>query len=170
MIWRRLLVYGKTSLADLHHIIQIAMGWDDEYLHNFRIHGEDYGLSYEDGMSFSHDARQVFVDDFGFDTGDRFNYTFNFIAHWLCDIRIERIESSTQQAPRCYGGSGRLGEDEARYYKVDEFMALIDILDKVAATEQTIADDDFHNAIDHFRSVQFSRTVINKQLKATFHS
>jgi len=35
MIWRRLRVQGNTSLADLHHIIQIAMGWDNEYLHCF---------------------------------------------------------------------------------------------------------------------------------------
>ena len=31
MIWRRLRIQGNTSLADLHYIIQIAMGWDDYY-------------------------------------------------------------------------------------------------------------------------------------------
>jgi transposase InsO family protein len=36
-IWRRLRLQGNTSLAGLHHIIQIAMGWDDEYLHYFHI-------------------------------------------------------------------------------------------------------------------------------------
>ncbi len=46
------------------HIIQITMGWNNEYLHSFRIYGEDYGLSYEGGMSFNHNARQVFLDDF----------------------------------------------------------------------------------------------------------
>jgi hypothetical protein len=44
MIWRRLRVQGNTSLAELHHIIQIAMGWDNEHLHSFRIYGEDYGV------------------------------------------------------------------------------------------------------------------------------
>ena len=32
MIWRRLLVPGETSIADLHHVIQIAMGWEDVHL------------------------------------------------------------------------------------------------------------------------------------------
>lgn len=32
MIWRRLRLFGSTSIADLHYIIQIAMGWDNEYL------------------------------------------------------------------------------------------------------------------------------------------
>ena len=109
MIWRRLRVRGNTSLADLHHIIQIAMGWDDDYLHSFHIYGEDYGIAYEGGMDFSHNARQVFIDDFGFDAGDRFTYTFNFFDHWLCDIRVEAIDSDLKRVPFCLSGSGRQG-------------------------------------------------------------
>lgn len=45
MIWRRLQIDGNTSIADLHYIIQIAMGWNDDYLHHFHIHGMDYGIS-----------------------------------------------------------------------------------------------------------------------------
>jgi len=48
MIQRRILVTGKTSLADLHHIIQIAMGWDNDYLHSFHIYGKD-GFYYKSG-------------------------------------------------------------------------------------------------------------------------
>ena len=63
MIWRRLRVHGTTSLADLHHIIQIAMGWDDDYLHHFHIHGIDYGISRAGCGSFRHDADQVVIDE-----------------------------------------------------------------------------------------------------------
>ena len=34
-IWRRLEVPGNTSLAKLHDIIQLAMGWTDSHLHWF---------------------------------------------------------------------------------------------------------------------------------------
>lgn len=44
------------------------MGWDDDHLHRFHIYGEDYGISYDGGIGFNHDARQVKIDDFGFDT------------------------------------------------------------------------------------------------------
>ena len=37
MIFRRLRLSGRTSLADLHQLIQLSMGWDDEYLHRFHI-------------------------------------------------------------------------------------------------------------------------------------
>jgi hypothetical protein len=72
MIWRRLRIDGNTSTADLHYIIQIAMGWDDDYLHHFHIHGIDYGLSRSGCGSFRYDAEMVFIDDFTFDVGDRF--------------------------------------------------------------------------------------------------
>ncbi|MGH8068783.1 MAG: IS1096 element passenger TnpR family protein [Candidatus Entotheonellia bacterium] len=36
MIWRRLLVRSDSTIADLHHIRQIAMGWSDTHLHLFR--------------------------------------------------------------------------------------------------------------------------------------
>ncbi len=40
-IWRRIQVRGNTSLAKLHDIIQIVMGWTNSHLHQFQI-GEKY--------------------------------------------------------------------------------------------------------------------------------
>ncbi|MBK9026058.1 MAG: hypothetical protein IPL69_19420 [Saprospiraceae bacterium] len=39
MIWCRLRIPDRTSLADFHHVIQIVFGWDDEHLHRFHIYG-----------------------------------------------------------------------------------------------------------------------------------
>jgi Plasmid pRiA4b ORF-3-like protein len=44
MIWRRLVVSTDNSLADLHHVIQIAFAWTDYHLHRFRIHGKEFGI------------------------------------------------------------------------------------------------------------------------------
>jgi hypothetical protein len=41
-IWRRLTVSGNTPFDHLHDIIQMAMGWKDEYPFEFTI-GENYG-------------------------------------------------------------------------------------------------------------------------------
>lgn len=49
MIWRRILVTSVTTIADLHYIIQILMGWSDSYLHNFKIHGKEYSVSQSGG-------------------------------------------------------------------------------------------------------------------------
>ena len=53
IIWRRLLVDSKTSIANFHHIIQIAMGWTDQYLNQFIIWGKPYGVYHEGGINFS---------------------------------------------------------------------------------------------------------------------
>lgn len=55
MMWRRLLLRSDHSVADLHYAIQIAMGWSDSHLHQFHIHGKDFGVEYEGGVGFSDD-------------------------------------------------------------------------------------------------------------------
>src|SRR5450756_2968905 len=42
LIWRRLLVSGESTVADLHTIVQTAFGWGGEHLHRFVIHGAEY--------------------------------------------------------------------------------------------------------------------------------
>ena len=95
MIWRRFWIPDNTSLADFHHIIQIAYGWDDDHLHRFHIYGKDYGISYMGGIGFSDDARKVYIGDFEFDVNDKFIYEYNFFKHWFIDIRIENIKDIT---------------------------------------------------------------------------
>jgi hypothetical protein len=53
MIWRRLLLRSEHTIADLHYAIQIAMGWSDAHLNRFHIHGKDYGVAHEGGLTFS---------------------------------------------------------------------------------------------------------------------
>ena len=36
-IWRRLLVPADVTLAQLHDVLQTAMGWDDGHMHEFSI-------------------------------------------------------------------------------------------------------------------------------------
>lgn len=42
-IWRRLLVPAGLTLAQLHDVLQIAMGWQDAHLHEFRIGQQRFG-------------------------------------------------------------------------------------------------------------------------------
>jgi len=55
MVWRRVVVPSVLTLADLHEVIQVAMGWDDEHLHRFHVHGRDHALSEPpSGVHWSH--------------------------------------------------------------------------------------------------------------------
>jgi len=46
-IWRRVAVSSDITLAELHHVIQRAMGWWDCHLHEFKIAGRSYGPNYD---------------------------------------------------------------------------------------------------------------------------
>lgn len=106
MIWRRLLVRSDSSIADLHHTIQMAMGWEDEYLNQFVIHGKTLGVYHDGGISFSTRARNVFLHDFMFTTNERFLYEYNFFDHWEHEVRIEKLLPINPEIiyPCCIGG------------------------------------------------------------------
>ena len=42
-VWRRVRVSTNSSLRMLHLVIQAAMGWQDDHLHEFEIGGRRYG-------------------------------------------------------------------------------------------------------------------------------
>jgi len=63
MIWRRIKVRSDSTIADLHYIIQIAMGWTDTHLNRFIIHGKQYGISKIGGMHFSDNPEEVRLSD-----------------------------------------------------------------------------------------------------------
>ncbi len=65
-IWRRLLVCGDATIADLHEILQVAFGWSDEHLHRFFIHGKPYGIGRIGGIIFDDNPCQVRLRDFHF--------------------------------------------------------------------------------------------------------
>ena len=106
IIWRRLLVRGDSTIADLHYAIQIAMGWTDSHLHRFRIHGKDYGVAHIGGCFFADDPKQVRLADFGFRLRERFFYEYDFYDLWQHDIRVEQILGldPKQAYPVCIAG------------------------------------------------------------------
>ena len=43
LIWRRLLVPSNLTLEQLHDVLQLAMGWEDCHMHEFRIGQQRFG-------------------------------------------------------------------------------------------------------------------------------
>jgi len=161
MIWRRLRIPGSTSLVDLHHMIQIINGWDDDHLHRFHIYGNDYGIAYAGGLSFSDDAHLVYLDDFDFDVGDRFTYEYNFFEHWLQDIRIEAIETeSTSPAhPFCVKGNGMPGAT-----KYDEYERTMDLVKAIIDSDKSTTMGDIRCQIEALAAVRFNLKKVNHRL------
>ncbi len=165
MIWRRFQLSDNVSLADLHHIIQISMGWDNEHLHKFRIYAKDYGIHYTGGPGFMDNAYQVQIKQFEFDVGDKFTYEYNFYESRLCDIRVEKIEEGSFEVNqlKCIGGSRIYHEDTVR----DQFEIMKDMLDlfkklRVKVTPSRLAKA--KELSEEYLSIKFSRKHINRLL------
>ncbi len=106
LIWRRVLVVGDTTVAELHAILQLVLGWTDEHLNRFVIHGREYGVSHVGGIGFRDDPRQLRTVDLGLRVGERFLYEYDFTDGWQHDVRLERILplEPRRRYPVCVGG------------------------------------------------------------------
>ena len=101
-VWRRVKLADSLSIADLHRVIQLLMGWDDDHLHRFRIHGRDYGITYVGGPSFDEDAAAVRLAQFGFRPTERFLYEYDFTAGWQVEVlnRCRRLAKDWENLNR----------------------------------------------------------------------
>ncbi len=108
MIWRRLLVPSDTTIAHLHDILQTAMGWEDLHLHQFRVHGKEYGIYREGGIFFDDDPSQVTLADFKLRASEQFVYEYDMGDFWQHDIRLELVlpRDLSKTYPICTGGAG----------------------------------------------------------------
>ena len=192
LVWRRVLVQSDMTLAYLHALLQILFAWSDEHLHNFHIHGREYGSS---GAS----TRGVLLRDLGLHRGERFRYVYDFGAYWECDIRLEAMlpQTSRQMYPVCTGGKraappedcrgpwGYLEQlDQHRLYPPLEAMGVVAeaISTLLSADPQTsvraaLGDlDAFREAVDcldayeQFRPDHFDRREVNTQLQSVVWS
>jgi len=111
LIWRRLLIRGDTTLATLHTILQTAFAWEDERLYEFRIYGRTYGSS---DTAASPRTRQLSA--FHLRRNERVQYTYNFYANWVHEIRIEAIRplDPRQIYPWCCGGARAAPTEDCR--------------------------------------------------------
>jgi hypothetical protein len=103
-IWRRVQM-DDCSLDELHDIIQIAMGWQDEHMFAFVIDDEQYG-DLERGGDFDHDSRSVQLSDLAEQGHTRFRYDYDFGDEWQHVIEIEKTLPAEEMGyyPRCVKG------------------------------------------------------------------
>lgn len=133
-IWRRLLVSSETTLAQLHEIIQIAMGWEDAHLHQFEIGDERYSLPMEDFFDDLDvkDERCVKLSKLVTGEDFKFVYEYDFGDSWDHIILVEKILpiNSEQKLPVCINGKRACPpEDVGGVWGYDTFLEAIQNLD-----------------------------------------
>ncbi len=72
MVWRRTLVRSDTTLAELHRVLQLVLGWEGGQLHRFRIHGSDHDSRALGGSTDADNPHAVTLADFHLHPRERF--------------------------------------------------------------------------------------------------
>jgi Plasmid pRiA4b ORF-3-like protein len=105
-IWRRVIVPAAIRLDRLHDVIQIAMGWTDSHLHDFRVGETIYGRPDPDlGLEVFHERRHT-LQDLATQVKQRFEYHYDFGDSWDHHIVVEKIlpPDATFKHPVCLAG------------------------------------------------------------------
>src|ERR1700737_983654 len=104
-IWRRLVLADTIPLPLLHRILQVAFGWQDRHLHEFKVGSVRFGVPDEDFPPPPIDERRVRLYQIAYEPGDRFVYTHDFGDSWHHDAVLEDLRAAPEPPrPRCLEG------------------------------------------------------------------
>jgi hypothetical protein len=130
-IWRRLQLPGDITLAKLHRILQIAMGWTDSHLHQFEVQGAYYGEPHPDFESMGlemHNEKRVKLNQLVPGEKFKFRYEYDFGDSWEHELVVEKIllPEAGVRYPRCLTGKRACPpEDVGGVWGYDEFLNVI---------------------------------------------
>jgi hypothetical protein len=109
-VWRHLLVERDTTLDQLHYVLQRAIGWENDHMHEFVVGGRSFGavnpmgeiLRAADGP----DETEVEIAQVLPHIGSRIQYRYDFGDGWRHEIvLLKRLPKIAGQVyPRCIAG------------------------------------------------------------------
>ena len=109
-IWRRLLVPTGLTLDALHDVLQVAMGWDDSHMHEFRIGQRRFGKPDPNdrlmGLDPVGNERATHLYKVLGKVGAKATYTYDFGDGWEHVIVVEKVlpPDPAGHYPICVGG------------------------------------------------------------------
>lgn len=111
-VWRRLQVPGDARLDWLHAVLQVAIGWTNSHLHQFRVGGHCYSDTRVHFAEFEGDpeireARKFTLRQIAPCEHDAFGYEYDFGDSWEHEIMVEKIlpSAAAVKAALCLEGA-----------------------------------------------------------------
>jgi hypothetical protein len=161
-IWRRILVPADVTFFDLHHILQIAMGWKNSHLFEFKV--GDYKIGYEDddleGSDEIANAGAVTLDTLLLKEGLRFSYVYDLGDYWMHTVVVERILAADSQKiyPACIEGELNCPPEDCG--SIPGFYHMVEVLKDKSHPEY----EDMRTWAGRYNPSKFNMEKINKEL------
>lgn len=148
-IWRRFLIASTTSLNDVHHVLQIIMGWTDSHLHEFATEDNRYGVPDTEFPSDVRNEARYRLDQVLKQEKEKLIYTYDFGDSWTHVVVLEKILpfETGIQLPLCLKGSRACPPEDVG--GIGGYMMFLEAISDPAHPEyknmlEWIAEDDEH--------------------------
>ncbi len=93
-IWRRVVVRADMKLHHLHRVIQVAMGWTESHMHQFRLGRVYYGMTELEPGGLGGDTlneKKFTVADLAPAPKKKFIYEYDFGDSWEHEVLVEKV-------------------------------------------------------------------------------
>ncbi len=159
-IWRRLRVMSDVSLARLHRILQLAMGWGGLHHHQFIARGRYYGRPDRDGDV--RDERRIRLGEVAPRVGARITYEYDLGEGWMHEVAVEKIAAPTAGTvyPVCLGGERACPPENVG--GINGYYDLLDALQDAACAGHERA---LEWVGGHFEPDAFDLETVNRRLR-----
>jgi hypothetical protein len=164
-IWRQFRVWGDATLAQLHRILQMVMGWENYHLYEFRIGGRIYGDPDLDDEREIIDVKKTRIRNVLPGVGAEFEYEYDFGDDWQHDLLLEAVMQSDPDTmcPRCLAGERSCPPED-----VGGSGGYADYLEALADPDH----EEHENMMEWrgpFDPEAFSIEKVNRELERKFH-
>lgn len=107
-VWRRLRVPSALPLSTVHAVVQLAMGWTDSHLHEWRVGDVTYGLPDEEdwGEELADESEALLAQVAPVDSV--LHYDYDFGDGWEHLVEVVAVEPFDPKLPplACLDGAG----------------------------------------------------------------
>jgi hypothetical protein len=161
-IWRRLEVSDQITLAKLHRILQVAMGWTNSHLHQFKIGKNYYGEAYSEMGFKTFDEKRVKLFQLPLREKSKFIYEYDFGDSWEHEILIEKKLTATDgsKVPVCLKGKRACPPED-----IGGVWGYAEFLDAISYPEHPDHEEMLEWVGDQFDPDAFDLEEVNRYLE-----
>lgn len=165
-IWRRIQVPSYMNLLEFHLAIQIAMGWTNSHLFEFRIDNQTFQTLYEHDDEFDEsqftDAGSVTLERLLLNPCLEFSYLYDFGDSWYHTVTFEKSETSLKKLPDPICIDGALNCPPEDCGGLSGYYEMLNVLNSGTKSEK---QEHVEWLGKDFDPLFFDKKKVNKELK-----
>jgi hypothetical protein len=161
-VWREVRVPSALPLSTVHAVLQIALGWEDRHLHEWRVGDVIYGLSDEDswGEDLADESSALLAEVAPADSVLRYDYDFGDGWEHLVEVLAVVPYDADVPPVACLGGARACPPEDCGGPSGYEH-----VLDALRDPDDAEHDEVVEWLGDHFDPAEWDRTSTNNRLE-----